>query len=104
MESYLFVLVLVGASVYWYVSQQAKTYAVKYARREGEKQTVQLLDQTVAQINLSMSRDNEDRWRVWREYSFEYSVDGINRNEGRLILLGNRPLRTALETSKPVIH
>ena len=95
---------IVGVAVYWYSSQQAKTYAVKFARQECKKESVQLLDQTVQQIKLSMSRDTDDRWRVWREYRFEYSVDGINRHEGRLVMLGQRLLRTALETSKPVIH
>ena len=104
MESYLFVLAVVGTLVYWYTAQQAKTYAVSYARRECEKQSVQLLDQTVQQVKLSMSRDHKHRWRFWREYRFEYSLDGINRYEGRLILLGHRLLRTSLETSKPVVH
>ena len=104
MESYLLVLAVVGSLIYWYTAQQAKTNAVYYARRECEKQDVQLLDETVQQIKFSMSRNHQHRWRFWREYRFEYSVDGTNRCEGRLILLGHRLLRTALETSKPVIH
>ena len=104
MEYYFFVLGRGGAAVYWYAAQQAKTHAVSFARRECKKQSVQLLDQTVQQIKLSMSRDKDDRWRIWREYRFEYSVDGINRYQGRLTLLGHRLLRTALETSKPIVH
>ena len=51
-----------------------------------------------------MSRDRDSRWHMWREYRFEYSLDGIDRYEGRLIMLGNRLLRSVLETSNPVIH
>lgn len=90
--------------LYWYTSQQCKQWAVHYARRECEKQQAQLLDQTVEQIKISMSRDSNNNWRFWREYRFEYSLDGVNRYEGRLVLLGKRLLRSVLETSDPIIH
>ena len=104
METIILIALGCAAVLYWYTSLQCKTYAVTYARRECEKQGVQLLDQTVQQIKLSMSRDRNDRWRVWREYRFEYSLDGVNRYEGRLTILGYRLLRSVLETSDPVIH
>ena len=104
MEAVLLIVAGCAGVLYWYTSSQCKTYAVGYARRECEMQGVQLLDQTVQQIRISMSRDRNDRWRVWREYRFEYSHDGINRYEGRLVLLGYRLLRSVLETSDPVIH
>ena len=104
MEAYIFVLVLVCMLVYWYTAQQAKTFAVVYARRECEKHGVQLLDQTVQQQKLSLSRNHMQQWRFWREYRFEYSIDGVNRYEGQLVILGHRLLRSQLETSNPVIH
>lgn len=104
MEAFLLIAVGCTAVLYWHTSQQCKTWAVRYARRECELHNVQLLDQTVQQIKLSMSRDEKARWRFWREYRFEYSLDGVNRYEGRLTMLGQRLLRTALETSGPVIH
>ena len=101
----LFALGCLCAGVYfWYDSNQAKAMALFFARCECSKEGVQLLDQTVQQIRLSASRDQNDRWRLWREYRFDYSIDGVNRYQGRLVLLGNRLLRSALETSKPVIH
>ena len=99
-----FLFVICGGLIYWYTSLQCKTFAVAHARRECDKHGVQLLDQTVQQIKLSMSRDRDSRWHMWREYRFEYSLDGIDRYEGRLIMLGNRLLRSVLETSNPVIH
>jgi hypothetical protein len=90
--------------LYWYTSLQSKTYAVRFARRECERHHVQLLDQTVQQVKLSMSRDGKDHWRFWREYRFEYSIDGIDRFEGRLTLLGHRLIRSALENFDPIIH
>ncbi|MDA0273103.1 MAG: DUF3301 domain-containing protein [Proteobacteria bacterium] len=104
MDSVLFIIVLILVALYWHNSMQSKTYAVKYARRECEKGGVQLLDQTVQRIRLSFSRDRNNQWRVWREYRFDYSVDGVNRLEGRLVILGYRLVRSALESSNPVIH
>jgi hypothetical protein len=104
MESALFIIVLVVVALYWHNSMQSKTYAVKYARKECEKEGVQLLDQTVQRLELSFSRDRDDQWRLWREYRFDYSIDGVNRLEGRLVILGYRLVRSALENVNPVIH
>lgn len=99
------ILVLFGAAVlYWFTSQQCKQLAITGARRECERHSVQLLDQTVQQTKLSMSRDHAGQWRFWREYRFDYSLDGINRHEGRLTMLGKRIIRSVLESFDPVIH
>ena len=104
MDSILFIIVLVAIALYWHNSMQSKTHAVQYARRECEKGGAQLLDQTVQRIKLSFSRDKNNQWRVWREYRFDYSIDGVNRHEGRLVILGYRLVRSALENANPVIH
>jgi hypothetical protein len=74
------------------------------AKKECKLCGVQLLDQTVQQVKISMSRDTRDQWRIWREYRFEYTQDGEGRHEGQLTLLGQKVLRVALETFNPVIH
>ncbi len=104
MDSLLFFALVTVFVCYWYNANQAKSHAVNFARRECDKHGVQLLDQTVQRIHLSLSRDQHDRWHIWREYRFEYSMDGISRYEGRLVLLGYRLIRSALETSDPVVH
>lgn len=104
MDSIIFIIALVAVALYWYNAMQSKTYAVQYARRECEKEGAQLLDQTVQRIRLSFSRDRNNQWRVWREYRFDYSIDGVNRLEGRLVILGYRLVRSVLENTDPVIH
>ncbi len=104
MESLFFLLCIVAGVYLWYDFNQARALALFFARRECQKEGVQLLDQTVQRIRLSASRDHDDQWKLWREYRFEYSIDGVNRFEGRLVLLGQRLMRSVLETSKPVIH
>lgn len=102
-EVLLLVLLGVGA-LYWQAAMRCKELAIQAARRECKLCDVQLLDQTVQQVKISLSRDANDHWRFWREYRFEYSDDGDTRHEGRLILLGHKLVRVALETFNPVIH
>ena len=103
--SELIIVILIGLIVlYWQAAVRCKELAILGARKECQIWDVQLLDQTVQQVKVSMSRDVSGQWRLWREYSFEYSHDGEDRFSGRLTLLGQRVIRVALETFNPVIH
>jgi hypothetical protein len=103
--SELLVIILIGAAiVYWQAASRCKEIAVAGARKECTICDVQLLDQTVHQVKVSLSRDITGRWRVWREYRFEYSQNGENRHKGTLVLLGQRTIRVALDTFSPLIH
>jgi hypothetical protein len=104
MSELLLLILVCVAALYWQSALHCKDIAVRVARRECNLCEVQLLDQTVQLVRLSMSRDPSDRWRMWREYRFEYSDDGEARREGRLTLLGQRVIRVALETFNPIIH
>ncbi|XOV88557.1 MAG: DUF3301 domain-containing protein [Pseudomonadota bacterium] len=101
----LLLLIVVGlVALYWQSAMRCKELAVIAARRECKLCDVQLLDQTVQLERLSLSRDASARWRIWREYRFEYTEDGDTRREGQLTLLGQKVIRIALETFNPVIH
>ena len=104
--SELILLLIVGAvALYWQSSMRAKEIAVEAAKRECKPCGVQLLDQTVHMNRVSMSRDDDGRWRLWRHYRFEYSDDGDNRLGGELVLLGPRLIRIALETfNNTIVH
>jgi hypothetical protein len=104
MESILLIFGGCMAVLYWRSSQQCKVYAIAHAKRECDKHGVQLLDQTVQQVRVSLSRDELGKWRFWRHYRFEYSGDGVDRQEGRLIMLGYRLVRSVLDSFDPVIH
>ena len=99
----LLLILVVTGSLFWLAGMRARDIAVLSAGRECKRQGVQLLDQSVQQARLSMSRDSTDRWRFWREYRFEYSDDGETRSNGRLVLLGHRVTHIHLDTF-PTIH
>lgn len=87
------VLVLFGlcAVATWvFQSMRVRELALAAARRACRDAGVQLLDETVSIQRLSASRDDAGRWRLWRQYRFEYSVDGLERERGHIIMLGNR--------------
>ena len=91
-------------ALYWRAAGFAKEAAVDAARRACNYHDVQLLDQTVILTKLSASRNEDDRWRMWREYRFEYAVQGEDRFAGKLVLLGQSVTQIELETFGPTIH
>lgn len=88
---------------YWFSGTRVRELAVDAARRAARSADVQLLDQSVALARVSMSRDGGGRWRLWRQYRFEYSRDGVNRETGHVIMLGARREAVVIAES-PTIH
>jgi len=86
----LMLCALLAASVYLLQALRVREIALAAARRACRQAGVQLLDETVSIRRLSMSRDGEGRWRIWRHYRFEYSVDGFEREAGSVLMLGMR--------------
>jgi hypothetical protein len=66
--------------------------AIQAARRACQQAGVQLLDETVALARLRLRRDENQRARLYREYAFEFSDTGDNRQPGRVYLLADRLL------------
>jgi hypothetical protein len=80
--------------------------AVQRASREGD---FQLLDQSVHIRRISLSRDSTGRWRVWRQYRFDYSLEGVDRRQGVVTMLGPQlqsilVAERASEHGGPTIH
>ena len=86
----LALLAFVAYAVYFLNALRVRELALQAARRACKDSEVQLLDETVSIRRISLSRDPEGRWRVWRQYRFEYSFDGVEREAGSVIMLGFR--------------
>jgi hypothetical protein len=96
------ILVLAAYAVYTFQALRVRELALQAARRSCDREGVQLLDQTVSMQRLSLSRDATGSWRVWRQYRFEYTVDGAERERGHVIMLGNR--MQALVMAEHTLH
>lgn len=100
----LVVVALVGAvGWYWFTGTRVRELAIAAARRAADKADLQLLDQTVALARVSLSRDPRRRWRIWRQYRFEYSRDGLSREVGHVIMLG-RVLQAVVVAEPRTLH
>ena len=86
--SNLLLLVVLGAIVgLWLKLSVARERAVREARQQCQLYGLQLLDETVGLRSLRLRRANGLR-RVERCYGFEVSVEGHDRQPGRLWMIG----------------
>ncbi len=98
----LVVLFLLGAGfLYFFSSARVRELALQAVKHASRRDDFQLLDQSVHIRRVSMSRDSEGRWRIWRQYRFDYSYDGVQRRQGHVIMLG-RQLQ-AVVVSQPAV-
>lgn len=92
-----------GYGLYLFQSIRIRELALAAARRACGQAGVQLLDETVSVQRLSASRDEAGRWRIWRQYRFEYSIDGYERERGHVIMLGRR-VQGLVMAERPTLH
>ncbi|MEP5766504.1 MAG: DUF3301 domain-containing protein [Halieaceae bacterium] len=97
-------LCLLGYGLYLFQALRVRELALDAARQACRREEVQLLDESVAVQRLSLSRDDAGRWRVWRQFRFEYSIDGLERERGHVIMLGLRMQALVMAERPPSIH
>ena len=87
----LLVLLLLAAVV-WFVSDSLKARETAHAaaRRACSEAGVQFLDDTVSQSGMRLARDAQGRAVLERNFRFEFSPTGDDREQGRVRLLGNK--------------
>lgn len=95
----LFILGMFALLVWFWISTlQAREQAVMIAKRNCERNEVQFLDQSVALESLRPGRypGGNMTWR--RIYGFDYSQEGVERQHGRVFMLGNRLEQVQMDT------
>ncbi len=100
----LLLLCLGGAATWFLSSLRVRELALQEARRACDREGAQLLDQTVSAQRLSLSRDSSGQWRIWRQYHFEYSYDGNQRQAGHVIMLGGRLQALVMVEPPQILH
>ena len=87
--SNLLLLLVLGAIVgLWLKLTVARERAIREARQQCQLHGLQLLDETVGLRRLRLRRVNGLR-RIERCYGFEVSIDGHDREPGRLWMIGD---------------
>jgi hypothetical protein len=96
---------LIGALCLYFLSAiRVRELAVQAVTRAGRDNDYQLLDQAVHIRRISLSRDRQGRWRVWRQYRFDYSFDGVERRQGHVIMLGKQLETVVISDQARTIH
>lgn len=99
----LLLALLAALAWFWWDSLQKREIALITARLACERAGVQFLDASVALRKLKLRRDSNQRARFYREYAFEYSIEGDDRQPGRLWLLGGGVVNVTLVEQNNVV-
>lgn len=73
----------------WLGGARAREFATALARRHCERRDLQFLDETVSLARMGIRWTN-DGLRVRRMFRFEFSLEGVGRRTGYVLLLGTR--------------
>lgn len=97
----LFALGAVG--LFFWGAIRVRELAVVAVANAGRRDDFQLLDQSVHIQRMSISRDSTGRWRIWRQYRFDYTFDGVERRQGHVIMLAKQ-LQAVVVSEAPTLH
>lgn len=87
MDSLLAILALLLLGWFWLDSLRARELATGVCRAACEQRGLQFLDQTVALRRLGIRRTAAGL-RLRRVYRFDFSEEGVGRQNGYLVLIG----------------
>ena len=87
-SSDLFIGIPLAVILFWSSSMRARERAITVCRLTCKSYGAQLLDQTVSLQRIRLRRDSQGVVRFYRTYGFDYSYNGIERNNGTLTMLG----------------
>lgn len=99
LNSILWLLLPALGIYYWWDSLRSREVASRVGRHACQQAAVQFLDETVRGRRLRLRRNSQGRLQLQRSYVFEFTSDGAQRYEGRIVLLGKR-----LQTVEMDIH
>lgn len=86
----LLLLIFLGLGVwFWQDSLRAREQAIAKSRQYCRNYNYQFLDETVALSRLRPGRDARGNVTWYRQYHFEFSLDGYNRYNGMANLIGH---------------
>jgi hypothetical protein len=103
-ESLLPLLLLLAGFQFWQNALRARDLARALGRELCESARVQLLDQTVALRRLRLVWIPARGPHLRRDYGFEFSTDGQDRQRGSLSVLGGRLLAHNLALPVPALE
>lgn len=91
-------LLLLGlVAWYWSYSQKIKQLALRASINRCKQAGVQFLDHSVVLHQIRFLKDKTKKWKLVREYHFEFTSTGENRYTGRVIMQSHHLMSSELE-------
>ena len=88
MNAILFLFILGLLVWFWQDSLRHRENAIEQCKKACKEMELQLLDQTIALRSVSFKKDLNNRLKLMRRYNFEFSINGVDRHKGFIILHG----------------
>lgn len=88
MGTLITLLILAGIVWFWLDSTRSKEIAVQASVQACREIGVQFLDQTVSLSKMKPVRNAKGRLTFMRIYSFDFSLNGAERLQGRAVMYG----------------
>ena len=95
---------LILVCLYFLSALRVRELAMQAVGLASRRDDFQLLDQSVHLRRISLSRDATGRWRIWREYRFDYTYDGVERRQGFVIMLGRQLQTIVISEPSRTLH
>jgi hypothetical protein len=87
----LVVMLVLGLLAWlWMDALRARERVLALCKDASQDLGVQLLDQTVAMVQMGLGRNEYGRIQIRRRYQFEFSTNGHDRLTGHAVLFGKR--------------
>ena len=93
-----------AACLYFFSAIRVRELAIQAVAKASRRDDFQLLDQTVHIQRMSLSRDASGRWRIWRQYRFDYTMDGVERRQGHVMMLAKHVQAVVVSEGSPTLH
>ena len=84
----MLLIVLGTIAWFWFDTLQCREIAKALAQQMCHQSHLQLLDDTLALVQIRLKRNCHGKLNIQRTYQFEFSEQGNNRQQGTLIMRG----------------
>jgi hypothetical protein len=102
--SLTFVIAVAATAWNWWADRRAADAATRIAQRACEQAGVLWLDQNVQRVRKRLARDDNGRLGWQRDFDFEFSASGQERQIGRVSLLGERVIGLVGPDRAPLVY
>jgi hypothetical protein len=102
MQEILLTGLLLAILAYWWDTMRTNEIALQNCRRICQSAGVQLLDASISRQRVWLRRHPNGGIQLCRLYSFEYSLDSLNRQYGYIVLLGHQVVESRIGPSAGV--